>query len=132
MTETTDVVRGENSAVDVVLRLGTEAIVDVDAEGDDTPPILWIRTGLIDFMLMPFGQSEGGKLTRCDLSRSSDLVMAAVHYRDAIFRQLVEAGVIQQQPSRRQRRLQAMAVVDPEEPPRSEVEAVSPNGAVHG
>jgi hypothetical protein len=80
-------------AIEVVLKLGRQALVAVD--GGDDPPVMWIRSGHIEVMIAPAGVFEGGELSRSDLERASDLVMAAVAYRTAIHNELVKSGVVQ-------------------------------------
>jgi hypothetical protein len=81
------------SALEVVLRLGSEAIIRTDTE-EGGPPMLWIRSGLIEVMITPFAASEGGELTKADLGLASELVVAVVAYRDSIFENLVRAGEV--------------------------------------
>lgn len=83
----TEPFRPHSSAVEVVLKLGAAAriLVDTDPEGY---PILAIVTPEINLLIMPYGASEGGPLTKDDDGRGSDLVIAAVDYRNAIHAQL--------------------------------------------
>ncbi|MCP2324409.1 hypothetical protein HDA40_002916 [Hamadaea flava] len=93
----------EPSALEVVVRLGSEAIIRTDTE-DGGPPMLWVRSGLMEIMLTPFAASEGGELTKADLELASDLVVAVVAYRDAIYDHLVSTGAVQKPVTRRMRR----------------------------
>ena len=93
----------EPSALEVVLRLGSEAIIRTDTE-DGGPPMLWIRSGLTEVMLTPFAASEGGELTKADLELASDLVVAVVAYRDAIYDHLARSGAVGKPATRRIRR----------------------------
>ncbi|MEV0273603.1 hypothetical protein AB0H43_32940 [Hamadaea sp. NPDC050747] len=93
----------EPSALEVVVRLGSEAIIRTDTE-ESGPPMLWIRSGLMEIMLTPFAASEGGDLTKADLELASDLVVAVVAYRDAIFDHLARSGAVQKPAIRRMRR----------------------------
>jgi len=93
----------EPSALEVVLRLGKEAIIRTDTE--DGPPMLWIRSGLMEVMLTPFAASEGGELSKADLELASDLVVAVIAYRDAIFENLARSGAVKRPTTRRTHRL---------------------------
>jgi len=98
------------TAIEVVLKLGPMAkiMVDVDPEGH---PILAIVTPEINLLIMPYGASEGGPLTKCDAERGSDLVIAAVDYRNAIHTQLKgEAGGLTRRGRSRQSRDQSSAM----------------------
>jgi hypothetical protein len=72
------------SAAEFVLKLGPEAqiIVDTDPEGH---PILAIVDGAVTFLLMPYGASEGATVTKHDVQQSSELLLAAAAYREALY-----------------------------------------------
>lgn len=78
-------VRPHQSAVEVVLKLGTavDIIVDTDPQGH---PILGLVLPDINVLIMPYSASEGGPITPDDLNLASELVMAAAKYRDELHR----------------------------------------------
>lgn len=84
MTDAPDsVFRPFPSTAEFVLRLGPQAqiMVDTDPEGF---PILAIVDGEMTFMLMPLSASEGAPITKEDVLQSSDFLLAAAAYREAL------------------------------------------------
>ena len=84
-----DVVRPDRTTVEIVVKLGDQASIALDAdERNEGPPCLTIDDGAVQLFLYPHGWYEIGEVRQCDLDRASDLVIDATRYRDAIFRKL--------------------------------------------
>jgi hypothetical protein len=89
-------------ALETVIRLSARAVIDTDTD-DCGPPILWLREGSSELLIMPSACDDGRPMDTSDLDRASDLVMAAVVYRNAIHSVLARAGVIPPPQPRRRR-----------------------------
>jgi hypothetical protein len=84
-----DVVRPDRTTVEIVIKLGDQASIALDAdERNEGPPCLTIDDGAVQLLLYPQGWYEIGEVRQCDLDRAADLVIDATRYRDAIFRKL--------------------------------------------
>jgi len=84
-----DVVRSDRTTVEIVIKLGDQVSIALDAdERNEGPPCLTIDDGAVQLLLYPQGWYEIGEVRQCDLDRASDLVIDVTRYRDAIFRKL--------------------------------------------
>ena len=84
-----DVIRPDRTTVEIVVKLGDQATIALDADDrNEGPPCLTIEDGAVQLMLYPQGWLEFGEVQQCDLDRASDLVIDATRYRDAILRKL--------------------------------------------
>ena len=84
-----DVIRPDRTTVEIVVKLGDQATIALDAdERNEAPPCLTIEDGAVQLLLYPHGWYEIGEVRQCDLDRASDLVIDATRYRDAVFRKL--------------------------------------------
>src|SRR5215218_8021205 len=84
-----DVIRPDRTTVEIVVKLGDQATIALDAdERNEGPPCLTIDDGAVQLLLYPHGWYEIGEVRQCDLDRASDLVIDTTRYRDAIYRKL--------------------------------------------
>jgi len=84
-----DVIRPDRTTVEIVVKLGGQASIALDAdERNEGPPCLTIDDGAVQLLPYPHGWYELGEVRQCDLDRASGLVIDATRYRDAIFGKL--------------------------------------------
>lgn len=75
-------VRPHRSTLSVTLQLGTAARIEVE-QRDGTRsvfPSLLVEHDDLTVMIEPFGPSEGGRVSKCDVLRGEELAAAATRY----------------------------------------------------
>ena len=84
-----DVIRPDRTTVEIVVKLGDQASIALDADDrNEGPPCLTIEDGAVQLLLYPYGWYELGEVQQCDLDRAADLVIDVTRCRDAIYRKL--------------------------------------------
>jgi len=84
-------VRPHQTAVTVTVQLGTAADILLETFGRDiTYPSLSIVHDGLTLIVEPYGPSEGGPVTECDVLRGRELAQAAEEYYQRLERQLEE------------------------------------------
>jgi len=96
--------RPHRSTLSVTLLLGTAATIGVETlTGGQAPfPSLQVEHGDLRVVVEPFGPSEGGRVSACDVLRGQELAAAAEKY-SFLLRQQYEAQQAAETPARGER-----------------------------